>query len=266
MEPIKPSGGGVLQLLAGDCLELMDTIPDGSVDMVLCDLPYGTTANRWDTPLPFASLWESWGRVCKKNAAIVLFSDEPFTSNLIFSNKRGFRYKWIWDKTRGSNFANAHIMPMKAHEEIVVFYRARPTYNPQFWYSTPYKEKGRVRSREIEGLRGGSAAMYAPDTESKDGRRYPLSILRFPRDGTRVHPTQKPVALLEYLIKTYTNPGEIVLDNCMGSGSTGVAAVNTDRGFIGIELDPDYYNTAERRIMEAREAHDRQRAAAPGQG
>lgn len=219
--------------------------------MVLCDLPFGTTGNGWDKALPLAPLWAEWGRVCKENAAIVLFSDEPFTSKLVQSNPRGFRYKWIWDKLRGSNFANARIMPMKCHEEILVFYRRKPTYNPQFWYSTPYRTKAARRAREIEGMSGSSAAKICTATVSEDGRRYPLSILRFSQDSKRVHPTQKPVLLLEYLIKTYTNPGEVVLDNCMGSGSTGVACVNTGRDFIGMEKEPRYFKIAQQRIEEA---------------
>lgn len=219
--------------------------------MVLCDLPFGTTGNEWDKVIPLAPLWAEWRRVCKENAAIVLFSDEPFTSKLIQSNPRGFRYKWIWDKLRDSNFANARIMPMKCHEEILVFYRRKPTYNPQFWYSKPYRTKQKPRAREIEGLSGSSAATICAETVSEDGRRYPLSILRFPRDGKRIHPTQKPVLLLEYLIKTYTNPGEVVLDNCMGSGSTGVACINTGRDFIGMEKEPHYFEMAQQRIEEA---------------
>ena len=240
-----------MQLMQGDCLELLSMVGDGSVDMVLCDLPFGTSGNKWDKALPLPTLWKEWGRVCKEDAAIVLFSDEPFTSQLVQSNPRAFRYKWIWDKLRGSNFANAKIMPMKSHEEILVFYRRKPTYNPQFWYSKPYKSKGGPRAREIEGLSGSSAATVRAETVSEDGRRYPLSILRFSRDGRRVHPTQKPVDLLEYLIKTYTNPGEVVLDNCMGSGSTGVACINTGRDFIGIEKEPRYFTIAQQRIKEA---------------
>lgn len=242
-----------IALHQGDCLELMRDIPDGSIDMILCDLPYGTTACKWDTTIPFKPLWEQYSRVIKQNGAIVLFCDEPFTSQLVNSNIKQFRYKWIWNKTRGSNFQNARFMPMKCHEEICVFYGKKPVYNPQFWYSKPYKTAERKRSREIEGLRGGSAAETCTATISEDGRRYPLSILTYARDGSRIHPTQKPVALLEYLVKTYTNEGETVLDNCMGSGSTGVACVNTGRRFIGMELDPAYFGIAKKRIQEARE-------------
>lgn len=239
----------------GDCLELMKNIPDGSVDMILCDLPYGTTACKWDNVIPFDPLWQQYKRIIKDNGAVVLFSDEPFTSQLINSNLKTFRYKWIWNKTRGSNFQNARFMPMKSHEEICVFYKSKPTYNPQFWYSKPYKTKERKRKKEIQGLSGGSASRVCTATISKDGRRYPLSILEFKRDNKRIHPTQKPVALLEYLIKTYTNENETVLDNCMGSGSTGVACINTDRNFIGFELDENYFNIAQDRLRKAEDEH-----------
>lgn len=231
-----------------DCLKGMNNIPDSSVDLILCDLPYGTTGNKWDVIIPFEPLWKQYRRVAKKNAPIVLFSDEPFTCQLIGSNIKEFRYKWIWNKTRGSNFANSHFMPMKCHEEICVFYREKPIYNPQYWYSTPYKTKAKARSKEISGLSGGSASKYCPETISVDGRRYPLSIIDIPREGKRLHPTQKPVALLEYLIKTYTDPGAVVLDSCMGVGSTCVAAVNTGRHYIGFELDEHYFDLACERL------------------
>lgn len=237
-----------IKLLQGDCLELMKDIPDGSVDMILCDLPYGTTACHWDTVIPFETLWEQYKRIIKGNGVIALFADEPFTSMLITSNLKMFRYKWIWDKERGSNFQNARFSPMKCSEDIAVFYSSKPTYNPQFWYSKPYKTKTRKRKKEIQGLSGGSAAAICTETISQDGRRYPLNIIRFKRDGSRMHPTQKPVALLEYLIRTYTNEGETVLDNCMGSGSAGVVSVNTGRNFIGMELDHGYFEMAQKRI------------------
>lgn len=241
-----------IQLLQGDCLELMKEIPTGSVDMILCDLPCGTTACEWDNVIPFEPLWEQYKRIIKQNGAVVLFSDEPFTSCLVQSNIKQFRYKWVWDKCRGSNFQNARFSPMKCTEDISVFYKKKPTYNPQFWYSTPYKTKAKKRNRTIEGLSGGSAAKFCAETVSEDGRRYPLNLLRFKRDASRIHPTQKPVALLEYLIRTYTNEGETVLDNCMGSGSTGVACVNTGRNFIGIELDPVYFEIAKDRIERSK--------------
>lgn len=240
-----------VQLMQGDCLELMKEIPDGSVDMVLCDLPYGTTACEWDVCIPFVPLWRHYKRICKKNAAIVLFGDEPFTSMLLMSNCKMYRHKWVWDKGRGSNFQNAKVAPMKCTEDILVFYRLSPTYNPQFWYSSPYETKASARRNPIAGLDGGRLSNFCSATKSEDGKRYPLNLIRYNRDGCRVHPTQKPVALLEYLIRTYSNEGETVLDNCMGSGSTGVACVQTGRSFIGMELDPGYFETAKRRIEEA---------------
>lgn len=239
-----------VDLRMGDCLELMKYIPDGSADMILCDLPYGTTACKWDSVIPFEPLWEQYRRIAKNNAAIALTASQPFTTALIASNMRDFRYCWVWDKVRGSNFQHARRQPMKSHEDVCVFYRKAPTYNPQFWYGKPYATTERKRSRGIEGFSGGSAANVCAATVSEDGRRYPLSILRYSRDGGRIHPTQKPVALMEYLIRTYTNEGDTVMDNCMGSGTTGVAAVNTGRKFIGIEMDEGYFEIAKKRIKE----------------
>ena len=243
----------MVDLRLGDCLELMKDIPDGSVDLVLTDPPYGTTACKWDSVIPFEPMWEQLNRTIKPNGAICLFGSEPFSSALRMSNIKNFKYDWIWDKQRGSNFQNARKQPMKQHENICVFYKKQPTYNPQYWYSTPYETKERKRKNEIEGLRGGSAANICTATVSEDGKRYPLSIIKMSRDGNRIHPTQKPIALLEYLIRTYTNEGETVLDFTAGSGSTGVACVNTNRNFIGIELDEGYFNIAKKRIEEAQE-------------
>lgn len=236
----------MVDLKHGDCLELMKNIPDGSVDLVLTDPPYGTTACKWDSIIPFEELWKGYCRIIKDDGAIILFGSEPFTSILICSQISLFRYDLIWDKQKGCDFLNANRKPLKSHENILVFYKKSPTYNKQYWYSTPYKK--------INGNKKQSSVYHDShdvDTESTDGKRNPLSILSFPRDGNRVHPTQKPVALLEYLIKTYTNEGETVLDNCMGSGSTGVACVNTNRRFIGIELDDKYFNIAKQRINAA---------------
>ena len=236
----------MIDLRHGDCLEIMKNIPDGSVDMIICDLPYGTTACKWDSIIPFEELWKGYRRIIKDDGAIILFGSEPFTSILICSQISLFRYDLIWDKQKGCDFLNANRKPLKSHENILVFYKKSPTYNKQYWYSTPYKK--------INGNKKRSSVYHDShdvDTESTDGKRNPLSILSFPRDGNRVHPTQKPVALLEYLIKTYTNEGETVLDNCMGSGSTGVACVNTNRRFIGIELDDKYFEIAKQRIDAA---------------
>ena len=231
-------------LLHGDCLELMKDIPDGSVDMILCDLPYGMTQNKWDTIIPFDKLWEQYNRVIKDNGAIALFCDGMFTSNLLQSNKKMWRYNLVWDKQRGCDFLNANVKPLKSHEDIAIFYKKKPIYNKQFWYSTAYK---RTKNGTLSDNYGDRRTAYS---ESKHGERNPLTIISFPKDGNKVHPTQKPVALLEYLIKTYTLENEIVLDNCMGSGSTGVACVNTGRKFIGMELDRKYFDIAEKRIGE----------------
>ena len=234
----------MIELWNGDCLELMKNIPDGSVDMILCDLPYGTTRNKWDSVIPFEPLWLQYERVLKNNGVVVLHCDGLFTANLIQSNIKMWRYNLVWDKQRGCDFLNANVKPLKSHEDIAVFYRKKPTYNKQFWYSTPY---ARTKNGTLSDNYGDRKEAWS---ESTDGRRNPLSILSFPRDGGRLHPTQKPVALLEWLVKTYTNEGDLVLDNCMGSGSAGVACVNTCRRFIGIELDDGYFNIAKKRIEE----------------
>ena len=229
-------------LLQGDCLELMKQVPDKSIDLILCDLPYGTTKCKWDTVIPFDKLWEQYNRIIKDNGAIVLFGNEPFSSQLRLSNLKNYKYDWVWDKKRGSNFATVKIRPFNSFENIMVFYKKQPTYNPQMWKSTPYTcKQGYVGEAKQTGL-------YRDDVITvNNGDRYPLTILSFSKE-TGLHPTQKPVALLEYLIKTYTNEGDIVLDNCMGSGSTGVACVNTNREFIGMELDEKYYKIACERL------------------
>lgn len=230
------------QLMQGDCLELMPTIASGSVDMVLCDLPYGTTACKWDSVIPFEPLWREYRRVCKPNAAIVLTASQPFTTALIASNMKEFRYCWVWDKTKGGNFALAKKQPMKSHEDVVVFYRKQPTYNPQKETRGAVRKKGGGKASDNFGI---------VPTVSYNNTYYPKTILTF-SNGSRVdhfHPTQKPIGLMEYLVRTYTNEGDTVLDNTMGSGTTGVACVNTNRNFIGIERDPDYFAIAERRIV-----------------
>jgi site-specific DNA-methyltransferase (adenine-specific) len=240
-----------IELWQGDCLELMKNIPDGSVDLVLTDPPYGTTACKWDSVIPFEPMWEQLNRIIKPNGAIVLFSQQPFTTALISSNYKMFRYDWIWDKLQGTGHLNAKKMPMKSHENILVFYRKLPTYNPQLGEGAPYV------STNGSSEKGTSSKNYGEQKYSvktiNDGKRYPKSVLRFGKNRAekRIHATQKPVALLEYLVRTYTNEGETVLDFTMGSGSTGVACVNTDRHFIGIELDEGYFNIAKKRIEEA---------------
>lgn len=227
-----------------DCLTGMGLIPDKSVDLVLCDLPYGTTRNKWDLVIPFDALWRQYERIVKDAGAIILFSDGLFTAQLIQSNSKLWRYNLVWDKGRGCDFLNANVKPLKCHEDITVFYKKRPTYNKQYWYSTPYKPTKNGSLSDNYGERGTAVS------ESEDGRRNPLSILRFNRDAEKLHPTQKPVALLEWLIKTYTNEGDTVLDNCFGSGSTLVAALNTGRKCTGFELEPKYFDLTAERLSE----------------
>ena len=232
------------QLLQGDCLELMATIPSGSVDMVMCDLPYGTTQNKWDSVIPLPPLWAAYKRICKPNAAIVLTAQTPFDKVLGASNLTDLRYEWIWCKSRVTGHLNSRIAPMKAHENICVFYEAVPTYNPQ----------GLVRKAVPTVRRGGdNGRNYGKSDVSTltEFENYPRTLLQFASEGSTVHPTQKPVALMEYLIRTYTNEGETVLDNTMGSGTTGVACANTGRRFIGIERDPAYFQIALDRIEKA---------------
>lgn len=245
--------GDNVKLFHGDCLEIMKQIPDGSVDMILCDLPYGTTRNKWDTVIPFEPLWTQYERITKSNGAIVLFSAEPFTSVAITSNIDMFRYDLIWEKPQGSDFLNANRKPLRAHENILVFYKKQPTYNAQKTDGKPYKAKSGATTSSNFGRFNGNHY-----TENKDGKRCPLSVLKFNGEHNKgkVHPTQKPVALLEYLTKTYTNEGDLVLDNCMGSGTTGVACINTNRNFIGIELDQRYFEIAEKRIDAAKQENE----------
>lgn len=236
----------MINLMQGDCLELMKTIPDGSVDMVLTDPPYGTTACKWDSVIPFEPMWAELKRIIKPNGAIVMTASQPFTTMLISSNMKMFRYCWVWEKTMASNFALAKKQPFKKHEDICVFYQKQPTYNPQMEQGKPYLDKERPRSMGVTG-----DALPSKKAITNTGTRYPSSVQRFSNGNNRnFHPTQKPVALLEYLIKTYTQENETVLDFTMGSGSTGVAAKNLNRRFIGIELDENYFNIAKERILK----------------
>ena len=236
----------MIDLRQGDCLEVMKDIPDKSIDMILCDLPYGTTACKWDTVIPFEPLWEQYNRIIKDNGAIVLVGSEPFSSHLRLSNIKNYKYDWIWEKDNGTGFLNAKKMPLKKHENILVFYKKLPTYNPQMRTGfKPYKCKQGRHSTNYGAYEQGHI------TES-NGERYPIDIIEFKKDSG-LHPTQKPVALLEYLIKTYTNEGDTVLDNCMGSGSTGIASKELNRNFIGIEIDEKYYKIACERINNTQE-------------
>lgn len=234
-------------LLYGDCLDLMAEIPDGSIDMVCCDMPYGTTNCRWDTTLDLHRLWAQYRRVTKENAAIVLFAQLPFDKVLGCSNLPWLRYELIWEKTHPTGHLNAKKMPMKAHENILVFYNKLPTYNPQ--KTSGHVRKTAVKRSDVTPVYGEQQFDELPYDSTE---RYPRSVLQFPSDKQRIslHPTQKPLALVEWLICTYTNPGDTVLDNCMGSGTTGKACKNLGREFIGMELDETYHRIATDRYAE----------------
>lgn len=231
-------------LVNDDCLNAMKFIPDGSISMILTDPPYGTTACKWDSVIPLDKMWEQLKRIVKPNGAIVMFGNQPFTSILVTSNLEMFKYQWVWDKVRGSNFATVKIRPFNSHEDVVVFYAKQPTYNPQMVEGKPYTQKqGYVGESKQTGL-------YRKEVITvNEGVRYPLSIIKQSKESG-FHPTQKPVALMEYLIKTYTNENETVLDFTAGSFTTGVACVNTNRKFIGIEMDKGYFDIGVGRIKE----------------
>lgn len=243
-----------IELIQGDCLEKMKDIPDKSIDMILCDLPYGTTACKWDTVIPFEPLWEQYKRLIKDNGAIVLTASQPFTSALVMSNTRLFKYDWCWRKPRGTGHLNAKKQPLRDKEDILVFYKNQPVYNPQYEKGEPYTALKGGKASKVSDKGKTTYGKFMNGCEFRndnDGFRYPKQVLEFGvvERGT-VHPTQKPVPLFEYLIRTYTNEGDTVLDNCMGSGTTGVACKNLNRNFIGIELDPEYFKIAEKRINE----------------
>ena len=231
-----------------DCLVGMESIQDKSIDMILCDLPYGTTKNQWDSIINLDKLWEQYNRIIKDNGAIVLTAQTPFDKVLGVSNLKMLKYEWIWEKTSATGHLNAKKMPMKAHENILVFYKKLPTYNPQ--KTTGHERKVSTakhkRNSKNSSNYGESSATTYDSTE-----RYPRSVQIFSTDKQKssFHPTQKPVALFEYLIKTYTNEGDLVLDNCMGSGTTAIACINTNRNYIGFELDSGYYNLTNERII-----------------
>ena len=259
-----------IDLKQGDCLELMKNIPSKSIDLILCDLPYGTTRNKWDSIIDLDRLWADYYRIIKDDGAILLFAQTPFDKVLGVSNLRDLRYEIIWQKTAPTGFLNAKKMPMKAHENILVFYKKLPTYNPQMTQGHPRKVSSKSsRKKSVERHQEKSevlASNYNSYGESQVGydstERYPISVQVFAKDQQKenYHPTQKPVALLEWLIKTYTNEGDLVLDNCMGSGSTGVACVNTSRNFIGMELTEQYFEIAKERIEKAVRVKDEQTA------
>ena len=235
----------------GDCLELMKEIPDRSIDMILCDLPYGTTQNKWDCVIDLNQLWQQYKRIIKKNGCIALFAQCPFDKVLGCSNIKMLKYEWIIEKTKATGHLNSKKMPMKAHESVLIFYAKKPVYNPQMTEGhtpvhsyTKHTTDGSCYGKTKIGISGGGST-----------KRYPRDVLQFKWDTQKLalHPTQKPVALLEYLVKTYTNEGDVVLDNCIGSGSTCVAAINTGRHYIGYELEQKYFDIAEKRIKEAKE-------------
>jgi len=240
------------QIICGDCLEVMQEIPDGSVDMILCDLPYGVTArNEWDRPLDLNSLWRSYKRIIKKNGAIILTSQFPYTAELFYSNPKWFRYDLVWDKKLVTGFLNAKKMPMRRHEQILVFYEHLPTYNPQMMSGSPQHSKGKNwKSTHKSSLCYGEYDALEVDYRAGNTEKFPTSILSFPKThpSKTKHKTQKSERLFEYLIHTYSNPGEIILDNCVGSGTTAVAALNSGRNFIGIELLEEYCEVARQRI------------------
>lgn len=268
-----------INLWKGDCLELMEHIPDNSVDMILCDLPYGTTACKWDTVIPFEPLWDNYKRIIKDNGAIVLFGSQPFTTKLINSNINNFKYEWVWEKQKGANFMGAKYSPIKYHENIVVFGKtnnSKVKYYPQktnvielddilnmnkkelkhFMDNRLYDRYGKIdRRKTINNIPNPKDGHYGKMSlkirNADDGTRFPKSVIKINKSiNKNLHPTQKPVELLEYLVKTYTDENMLVLDNTMGVGSTGVACKNTNRKFIGIELDEEYFNIASKRILD----------------
>ncbi len=231
----------VNSVMQGDCLELMRDIPDKSIDMILCDLPYGTTACKWDVIIPFEPLWAQYKRIIKDNGAIVLTASQPFTSALVMSNLKMFKYCWVWVKSRKVGHLNAKKMPMNGHEDICIFSNGKINYNPQGLIE--------IKPKMITHSNNGAYGSCSKNTiHTISG--YPNTVIEFKHDKSLAHPTQKPVALFEYLIKTYTNEGDLVLDNCAGSGTTAIAAINTSRSYILMEKDEDYFNLINKRISE----------------
>ena len=234
-------------LVNADCFDVFPLIEDKSINAIIADLPYGTTACKWDSVLPLDKLWAEYKRVLKPNGLIILFGTQPFTTTLISSNIKQFRYELIWDKIRSATGLNAKRMPLKTHENILVFYAEQPTYNPQITEGKPFDKTKYNGQMELPNVTGGGVKI----SKKNNGTRFPISIHKYSQNWQRqgqLHPTQKPVELMEYLIKTYTNENEIVLDNTMGSGTTGLACLKTNRQFIGIEKEKQYYDVAVRRL------------------
>jgi site-specific DNA-methyltransferase (adenine-specific) len=234
------------KIICGDAIDEMSKLPDKSIDMILCDLPYGTTQCKWDTVIPFDSLWEQYRRIIKDKGAIVLTASQPFTSNLVMSNPKLFRYSLVWEKSKSTGYLNSKKMPMRSHEDILVFYKSLPIYNPQMVDGKPY-DKGKAH-RPTEVYREQKGEIHV---KNDSGQRYPRSVQYFKTaesEGVVYHPTQKPISLMEWLIKTYTNEGDIVLDNCICSGTTAIACIRTNRKYIGIDIDESYINITTERI------------------
>jgi len=240
-----------VKLLNGDCLELLKDIDDKSIDMILCDLPYGQTQNKWDSVIPLDKLWEQYKRVIKDNGCIALFGQGMFTADLMYSNKKWWRYNLIWDKVLSAGFLNANRMPMRSHEDIAIFYNKPPTYNPQKVLGKKNHTKGKIKQSKNNNY---GKHNFVDNSDELGNMKHPKSIITFSKThpSLMLHPTEKPVEICEWLIKSYTNKGDVVLDNCMGSGTTGVACGNTNRKFIGMELDKEYFEQAIKRINQRR--------------
>lgn len=229
-----------------DCLETMQKLEDKSIDLILCDLPYGVTKNNWDIVIPFDKLWKQYNRIIKDNGAIILFGSQPFTTLLIYNNLKYFRYSLVWEKNKFSDFLNAKRKPMKTNEDICIFYKKQPTYNIQYTYGEPYTRWNTQKAVDKQSNYG----EHKNNVSTSDGKRLPTTILKFNRVERPKHPTQKPIDLLKWLILSYSNENDIVLDNCMGVGSTGIAAKLTNRRFIGIEINKEYFNEAKKALFD----------------
>lgn len=238
------------KIYQGDCLEIMKQIDDKSIDMILCDLPYGVTKNKNDIVIPFDRLWKQYERIIKSNGVIALFAQGLFYVDLVSSNKKIFRYDLVWDKKLTSGFLNCNRQPLRKHEQIAIFYKKQPTYNPQFSEGEPVHSKGKCLNKHKNSNYGKYAEV--DNTDKNNFNKFPTSILEYSKihPSKSVHPTQKSIELSEYLIKTYTNEKEVVLDNCIGSGTTAIACINTNRNYIGIELQQEYVDIANKRISE----------------
>lgn len=243
--------GRRIRMYNSDCLVGMSRIETGTVDLVLCDLPYGTTKCQWDRVLPFGPLWEQYRRVLKPRGALALFAAQPFATDLINSARKLFRYDLVWEKGTAVGHANANRMPMRSHELVLVFYQRLPKYHPQGLVPLEKPVVRRASGKRAGGVYGGMK-----NASVQRFTNYPRSVLNFASRGKRLHPTQKPVELLEYLVRTYTDPGDLVLDNCMGSGSTAVAAMRAGRRFVGFETDPEYFDIARHRVAEQLRAEE----------